>query len=230
MIDDQLVLAEARDPYLLDAAGAAALLRDAPWDRFAAVGDSGAAGVTEALAGYATRTWFDRVTAWLRAARPGLAQLNLGRRDALAREVTADQLPAVLRFAPDLTAVLAGGNDILQRRFDPAVTAAEITRVVTALGQAGSAVVLTGVFDITVSPYVPARYRAVMSERIGQLTRIIRDVAGATGALYVDLPAHPAATEAIYSTDGLHLNARGQAILAAEVTRRLGRHLSGPAA
>src|ERR1700734_3168960 len=124
MTDDRPPSAESRDPYLLDAAGAAALLSGAPWDRFAAVGDSGAAGVTEPLAGYATRSWFDRVAAWLRAARPGLVTLNLGRRDALARQVAAEQLPSALRFGPELTAVLAGGNDILQRHFDPAGTAA----------------------------------------------------------------------------------------------------------
>jgi hypothetical protein len=57
-MDDQLPPNEAQGPYLLAAAAAAALLRDAPWTGFAAVGDSGAAGITQALAGYATRSWF----------------------------------------------------------------------------------------------------------------------------------------------------------------------------
>jgi lysophospholipase L1-like esterase len=221
---------EADDPYLLPGKEADALLRDAPWIRFAAVGDSTAAGITEAFPGYATRSWFDRVDERLRIAQPSLVQLNLGRSRALAAQVRAEQLAAAVAFAPDLTVVLSGGNDILQRQFDPDATAGEIASVVSALVDAGSTVVMTGVFDITNSPYVPERYRQVMSERIAQLSAVIASIARQFDVLHAALGEHPAGTEAIYSTDGLHLNARGQAILATEVMRCLGRQLmpAGP--
>jgi lysophospholipase L1-like esterase len=223
MTEDQLLPAEANDPYLLSAGGAALLLRGAPWTRFAAVGDSGAAGVTEALAGYACRTWFDRVADRLAIAQPALVRLNLGRRDATAARVTAEQLEPALEFAPDLAAVLSGGNDILRRQFDADATAADIATVVSALRDAGSTVVMTGLFDITNSPGVAPKYRQVMSERIARLSGVIAAIARESGALYVDLPAHPAGAEAIYGSDGLHLNSRGQAILATEVLLLLGR-------
>lgn len=221
---------EADDPFLPGDSEAALALRGASWTRFAAVGDSGAAGVTEAFAGYATRSWFDRVAEHLRAQRPALTVLNLGTPDVLASAVRQEQLGRALEFAPDLVAVLSGGNDILRRNFAAEATGADIAAVAGALKGAGSTVVMTGLFDISVSPYVPEKYRQVMSERIAVLSRVIADVARDNDALYVDLPSHPAGSEAIYSSDGLHLNARGQAILAAEVVRCLGRHLAGQTA
>ncbi|MBO3747416.1 SGNH/GDSL hydrolase family protein [Streptosporangiaceae bacterium NEAU-GS5] len=218
------------DPYVIGDDAAAALLTGMPWARFAAVGDSGAAGETEAFEGYRTRSWFDQVAEWLRMARFALVARNFGRRDVRAAEVRAWQLGPALEFEPDLAAVLSGGNDLLQRDFDPGATGDEIAKVVGALREAGATVLMTGLFDITVSPYVEERYRKVMSERIARLTAVIREIATAHDAVYVDLPNHPAATEAIYSSDGLHLNARGQAILATEVARALSLRagLAGP--
>lgn len=221
--------AEAADPFLIDAGTAALMLHAAPWRRFVAVGDSGAAGVTEPLDGYATVSWFDRVAQCLRAVQPSFAALNLGTRDVLAAQVRQAQLGPAIAFAPDLAAVLSGGNDILRPQFDPAATRAEIAAVVTGLAGAGATVLLTGLFDITCSPHVPPKYRKMMRERIALLSDVIASIAADCGALYVDLPAHPAGSEAIYSSDGLHLNARGQAIAAAEMVRCLGRALAARA-
>ncbi|HEX6471604.1 MAG TPA: SGNH/GDSL hydrolase family protein [Streptosporangiaceae bacterium] len=216
---------ERDDPYLLSADDCARLLRDAPWTRFAAVGDSGAEGITEPVDGYSTRPWFDRVAAELRQVRPHLATRNFGKKNLLATEVRATQLEPALEFGPDLVVVLSGGNDILQREFSPAGTESEIVEVVSVFLDRGMTVVTMGLFDITTSPYVPEKYRKVMSERIALLSGMVRDIAERLGALHVDLPSHPAGKEAIFSTDGLHLNARGQAIVATETVRRLGCHL-----
>jgi lysophospholipase L1-like esterase len=217
---------EAQDPYLLDNDEAARLLRDAPWHRFAALGDSAAEGVTEALPGYASRPWFDRVAEHLRAVRPELATLNLGRRNLFAAQVRQTQLEPALRFAPDLVAVVSGGNDILQRTFDGDAVRAEILGVVEPLRAAGATVLMMGLFDITRSPHVPERYRQPMSERLRLLSDMVREIAARFGLPHVDLPAHPAGDEEIFSTDGLHLNARGQAIVAAETVRVLGAYLA----
>jgi lysophospholipase L1-like esterase len=216
---------ETGDPYLISAEESARLLRNAPWSRFAAVGDSGAEGITEPVAGYATRPWFDRVAAGLRQVRPDLVSRNFGKMNLVASQVRETQLDPALEFAPDLVAVLSGGNDIIQREFRPAQTEPEIVKVISAFRDRGTTVVTMGLFDITTSPYVPEKYRKVLSERIALLSEMVREIAQRLGALHVDLPSHPAGKEAIYSTDGMHLNARGQAIVAAEAVRRLGRHL-----
>jgi lysophospholipase L1-like esterase len=217
---------EAEDPYLLADREAAQLLRDAPWNRFVAIGDSGAEGVTEALPGYATRPWFDRVAEHLRGVRPGLATLNLGQRNLFAAQVRATQLEPALRFAPDLAAVLSGGNDILQRTFDGDAVRTEILGIIEPLRAAGATVFTMGLFDITRSPHVPDRYREQMRERIRRLSEMAREIAAQFGLPHVDLPSHPAGGEEIFSTDGLHLNARGQAIVAAETVRVLGAYLA----
>jgi lysophospholipase L1-like esterase len=218
---------EIDDPYLLRDGEGTRLLAAAPWKRFVAVGDSGAEGATEPAPGYETRPWFDRVAEQLRQVRPESAALNLGKRNLFAAEVRATQLEPALQFAPDLAAVLSGGNDILQKSFDMDATEAEVVPVIAALRDTGAAVITMGLFDITASPYVPDKYRKIMSERIGQLSEMMRRLARDHGALHVDLPSHPAGQEAIFASDGLHLNARGQAIVAAETIRRLGRYLAG---
>jgi lysophospholipase L1-like esterase len=225
MGNDRPPTAESGDPYLIGAEESARLLRNAPWSRFAAVGDSGAEGTTEPVAGYATRPWFDRVADDLRRIRPGLVSRNFGKQNLVASEVRVTQLDPALEFAPDLVAVLSGGNDIVQREFHPEQTEPEIVKVISAFRDRGTTVVTMGLFDITTSLYVPEKYRKVLSERIALLSEMVREIAERLGALHVDLPSHPAGKEDIYSTDGLHLNARGQAIVAGETVRRLARHL-----
>jgi lysophospholipase L1-like esterase len=225
MATDRPPPGEIADPYLLTTEDTAKLLRNAPWSRFAGVGDSIVEGITEAVHGYATLSWFDRVGDDLGRARPDLVSRNFGKKDMLAAQVSADQLEPALDFAPDLVAVVAGGNDILQREFDPQRTEAEIVKVVSAFVDRGAIVITMGLFDITVSGLVPEKYRKVMSERITLLSEGVRDIAQRLGALHIHLTTHPSGKEDIYSSDGLHLNARGQAIVAAEVIRTLGVHL-----
>jgi lysophospholipase L1-like esterase len=218
-------LSEENDPYLLTAEDTSKLLRNAPWSRFAAVGDSIVEGITEAVDGYATLQWVDRVSDDLRRIRPDLVTRNFGKRDMLATQIRADQLAPALDFAPDLVAVVAGGNDILQREFDLEHTQSEIVKMVSAFHERDAIVITMGLFDITVSAHVPEKYRKPLSERLTLLSEGVRDVAQRLGALHIHFTTHPSGKEDIYSSDGLHLNARGQAIVAAEVVRTLGAHL-----
>ncbi|KAB1988196.1 SGNH/GDSL hydrolase family protein [Streptomyces triticiradicis] len=216
---------EADDPYLLSAGETARVLADAPWKRLAVVGDSGAEGVTEAFEGYRCLPWSERFVEELRTVQPDLAFVNLGLRNLFAAQVRETQLAPALEFRPDLAVVFSGGNDMLQRHFDIDAVESELERVVAPLRETGCTVLTSGLFDITVSPYVDERYRKPMSERIAAWSERTKQVAARLGAVHVDLPRHPAGTEEIYSTDGLHLNARGQAILCTEIVRSLAGHL-----
>jgi hypothetical protein len=61
-----------------------------------------------------------------------------------------------------------------------------------------------------------------MSARLVQFCDVTRAVAAQHGAIHVRLRDHPAAEDpSIFSRDGLHLNVRGHAIVAAEVGRAL---------
>ena len=181
--------------------------------------------MSEPVDGYRDLVWADRVVEQLERAQPSLQYVNLGRRDLLAAQVRETQLQPAMKFEPDLAVAFSGGNDLLQRTFEVDVLEAELVATLTPFAERSITVVTSGLFDITNSPHVQERYRAVMSQRIAQYSELVKRVAARLGLLYLDLPSHPANTEDIYSTDGLHLNARGQAILATEVMRALGRQL-----
>jgi lysophospholipase L1-like esterase len=189
-----------------------------PWKRFVVVGDSMAEGVREPTPGYADLGWADRVANSLQGAN----YLNLGRRNLLAAEVRATQLEPALAFAPDLAAVLCGGNDLMRRDHDPDAVEADLEAIVAALRAAGSEVIMMAPFDISQTELLPddhkARWRSLI-ERMGDLAE---RVAERHDAVLVDFRRHPASADAgIYSSDRIHLNARGHAICAAEMLRVL---------
>ncbi|NUU21183.1 MAG: SGNH/GDSL hydrolase family protein, partial [Streptomycetaceae bacterium] len=194
---------ESADPYCLSPEAVTAALAGAPWQRYVVIGDSIAEGVREAVPGYTDSGWADRVADGLRGVRPDLQYRNLGKRDLVSSKVRSTQLEPALEFRPDLAAVVAGGNDILGKTFDEDAVETELARIISSLRSIGCTVVTMGLFDITQSPYVPEKYRAVMQERLRLLADRTRAVSFRMGCLYVDLPAHPSGAEEIYASDGL---------------------------
>ncbi len=115
---------EADGPYLTQQAGDTTL----PWARFVVVGDSMAEGIGDPTPGYEHLGWADRVANSLEA-----EYLNLGKRNLLAAEVRATQLERALTFAPDLAAVLCGGNDPMRPDHDPEAVEKDVDGIVGAL-------------------------------------------------------------------------------------------------
>jgi lysophospholipase L1-like esterase len=207
---------------VLPFASQVALLGGAPWRRVAVLGDSIAEGVREPHDGYLDLSWIDRIADPLRAVAPGLTAMNLGVRDLLAAEVRERQLEAALAFRPDLSIVAAGGNDALRRSFVPEQVAGELDGIVGPLRQAGSDVLMIELMDIVSSGLVRAEYAGPLDERMRALADITRAVAGRHDAMLVEMRGHPASADRdVYSSDRLHLNARGHAIVAAEAVRVL---------
>jgi lysophospholipase L1-like esterase len=210
------------EPEFLPFASQVALLRGAPWRRVAVLGDSIAEGVREPYDGYLDLSWIDRIADPLRAVAPGLTVMNLGVRDFLAAEVRERQVDAALAFQPDLAIVAAGGNDALRRSFAPEQVARELEGIVGPLRQAGADVLMIELMDIVASGLVPAEYAGPLDERMRALAEITRAVADRQGAMLVEMRGHPASADpTVYSSDRLHLNARGHAIVAAEAVRVL---------
>jgi lysophospholipase L1-like esterase len=207
---------------VLPFASQVALLGGAPWRRVAVLGDSIAEGVREPHDGYLDLSWIDRIADPLRAVAPGLTVMNLGVRDLLAAEVRERQLEAALAFQPDLSIVAAGGNDALRRSFVPEQVARELDGIVGPLRQAGADVLMIELMDIVSSGLVPAEYAGPLDERMRALADITRTVAARHGAMLVEMRGHPASADPdVYSSDRLHLNARGHAIVATEAVRVL---------
>ncbi|TDD34958.1 SGNH/GDSL hydrolase family protein [Actinomadura sp. KC06] len=219
---------EQTDEYALPTETAAQLLAGAPWRRMVTIGDSVAAGIHEAVPGYRDLSWSERIEDVLATVNPGFQALNLGVRDLVTAEVRATQLAPALEFEPDLAFVMCGGNDMLRPGFDPAAVKAELAAMVSALRKAGADVVTFGMLDITQAGLVPAEYEAYISRNTRVLAELTRELSKELGAIYVHFTDHPLSTDkGIYSSDRLHLNARGQAFAAAEKMRALARHLTG---
>jgi lysophospholipase L1-like esterase len=216
---------EQNDPYLISDDEARRLLAAAPWRRFLVLGDSIAEGMGEPSPGYADLTWFERVRGVLSAAQPDLALLNLARRDLRAAAVVSEQLPEGLAFAPDLAVVIAGGNDLFGRVFDPDAVEAELDKIVAGLTGVGATVVLVTLMDIVKA--VPQLAGGAM-ERLPVLNDRIRAVARRHDGLVLDAFIHPmCADRNVYSADFKHPTMRGHAILATETLRVLATRLPG---
>jgi len=207
---------------------AAELLKDAPWQRLAIIGDSVAEGIREPVPGYPDLSWTDHLEEALTAVNPGFTSLNLGLRNLLAAQVREQQLEKALAFEPDLAIVTAGGNDMFRRRFDDEGVRAELTTMVGAFRAIGADVVTIGLMDITRAGLGDPRWRAVSSDHSRRLAELTAEVAADLGAIHVhngrgsDAETDPA----IYSSDQIHLNARGHAIAAANTIRTLTAHLA----
>jgi EmrB/QacA subfamily drug resistance transporter len=189
-----------------------------PYRRFAVIGDSIAEGVREPVTGYENLGWADRVARALDG-----EYLNLGKRNLLASQVRSGQLRDALAFKPDLTAVACGGNDLM-RGAAPDEVERELDAIVGPLRAAGSEVVLFAPFDMSRTELVPEPHREAWHGLIEQMGTLAERVARRHGALLVDFRDHPASADpGIYSSDRIHLNARGHAICAAITLRALGQ-------
>jgi lysophospholipase L1-like esterase len=210
-------VSEANDPHLASQPD----LTLTPYRRFVVVGDSMAAGTGDPAPGYEHLGWADRIA---RALGSDAEYLNLGKRNLLAAEVRATQLEPALAFKPDLAAVVCGGNNLMRPDHDRAVVEAEVNAIVRALRDAGSEVIMFAPFDMSTSDVLPEDYKPRWRALIQSMADLARRVARRNGALLVEFGEHPAGADAsIYSSDRIHLNARGHAICAAGTARALAR-------
>jgi lysophospholipase L1-like esterase len=220
---------ELTDQYCLRDGEPEALLDGHPWRRFVVVGDSVAEGQREPTPGYPDVSWADRIATELRKQQPALAYLNLGQRNMRAAQVRQQQLAEALGFRPDLALVACGGYDLFQPDYDSDGVERELAVIVSAFRDRDCDVITVGMFDVSRSPHVPAKYRQLLSGRLHALSETAEAVAAEHGALYFDLTSHPAsASPDLYSSDGRHGTGRSHAIAAAECLRRLGAHVARP--
>lgn len=181
------------------------------WHRIAVLGDSIAVHPGEPVDGYPTLTWAECL---VRTLDPDV-YLNLGVAGARAAEISAEQLGPGLAFRPDLAVVAAGANDAARRSFRPEEVEAELAGMIGPLSRAGALVVTLGCFDLsaTLGADTARRLRALgaLTERLSRLH----------GGLHLDFAHHPAQHDGVLGADGLHINARGHAVVAAALLAAL---------
>lgn len=187
--------------------------------RYVAIGDSQSEGLNDGDDDGGYRGWADRLAERIAVFEPDVRYANLAIRGRLARQVREEQLAPALAMQPDLASVVAGVNDLLRPKFDPAAVAAELEIAYSALSAAGARV-LTMAFP-TLGAGMPGG-GAIMA-RISALNTQIRAAAGRHGVVVVDLEAYPVSTDPrLWSWDRLHLNEAGHDRLSAAAASALG--------
>jgi lysophospholipase L1-like esterase len=208
---------EKTDPLCLPPAHAARLLARAPWRRFAAVGDSLAAGVGDPSPGYLAQGWPARVAGVLRRVQPGLAYRNLAEPGVSAAATLRTQTGPLAAFRPDLVHVSCGANDLFRPEPDfTALTAAlrEVYARAAATGAQLTTFTLGRAFRVPAFPD--------FTDRVRRLNDVIRGLAADHRAVLVDMWDHPVNDRPdLLSADRVHFAGAGQAVLAAEVVRGL---------
>lgn len=185
------------------------------WQRYVAIGDSTSEGLDDPDGRGGYRGWADRFAEHVAAVHPGLEYANLAIRGRQTHQIQAEQLPLALELRPDLCTVVAGVNDILRRRFDPDEVAERIGEMQTAL-IGGGATVLTFTMPDPVRVMPMAR---PLRGRFTAYNQALRQVTARTGAILLDLAAHPVAGDPrLWSLDRLHANSLGH--------ERIGRALA----
>ncbi len=218
-LSDTLSRTEATDPLLLTDEAARALLADAPWRRFAAVGDSLALGVGDPSPGYRALGWSDRLAELLTAVHPDTVYRNTGRIGATVEQIIAEQLDAVREFAPDLVHVSAGGNDLFLPG-GPKDLARHLDTLFGAVAETGAQIVAFTIANVWDSERM-APMRG-LREPMDALNRTVRATAARHGALLVEFWDHPVRLRPdAMSADLIHFATSAQAVVTTEVVRAL---------
>ncbi|RDI63757.1 SGNH/GDSL hydrolase family protein [Nocardia pseudobrasiliensis] len=215
-------LTEQTDPYCLTTVDAAALLYDAPWHRFGVVGDSLSAGMGDPTPGYANSGWADRVAAVLKLVNPALTYLNTAEPGATTAATLDGQFDRMLEFEPDLLHLPCGPNDILRQRPDFEAVETLMRRMYALAARTGARLMT---FTLGKAYAVPNF--SDWHERIVTMNDITRRIARDHDAVVIDAWAHPINERPnLLSADRIHFSTSGQAVLAAEVVKRLAHLLA----
>jgi len=187
------------------------MTEDQAWHRIAVLGDSIAVHRGDPVDGYPTRTWAERLVL---ALAPDEYR-NFGVSGARAAQIRAGQLAPALTFRPDLAILAAGANDAARRSFRPDLVEPDLAGMIGALSRSGALVVTLGCFDLS------RTLGAEAAGRLRDLGRLTERLSHRHGGLHIDFSEHPEQRDGVLGADGLHINARGHAVVAATLLTAL---------
>ncbi|MFI9400781.1 SGNH/GDSL hydrolase family protein [Nocardia sp. NPDC052316] len=215
---------EETDPFCIPPLEAAALLFDAPWRRFAVIGDSLSAGTSDPTPGYATLGWPDRVADVLRRVRPDLAYLNIAVVGATTAEILRHQADRMREFAPDLLHLPSGANDIVRRTPNFGEIEQTLRDMYRMAADTGAQLTTFALSKNYVVPVFPDFH-----DRVRRLNDINRALAAEFDAALIDMWDHPVNDRSnLLGADGIHFSTASQAVLASEVVKQLAHLLDTP--
>jgi lysophospholipase L1-like esterase len=187
--------------------------------RYVAIGDSTTEGLEDPDGQGGYRGWANRFAEHLAAAHGPIEYANLAIRGSETHQIRAGQLARAVAMKPDVSTVVAGVNDLLRPRFDLDVVAGEVRSMIQALRDVGATVLTFTMPDLArVMPMA-----RLVRTRLHALNARLRETCSATGAVLLDLEAHPFAGDArLWHEDRLHANSLGHQRIAAGLAHHFG--------
>ncbi len=189
------------------------------FERYVAIGDSSTEGLDDPDGRGGFRGWANRLADRVARAQGRLLYANLGVRGRTTRAILDEQLEPALALRPDLATIFSGTNDVVSSRFDVDAFARDFGTIQRRLVEAGATVLSFTLPDLT--PVMPLARRVM--PRVLAMNEALRVVSRETGAILVDVAAHPVASDPrLWSEDRLHANAVGHARIAEALAHALG--------
>lgn len=187
--------------------------------RYVAIGDSSTEGLEDPDGQGGYRGWSARLAERLAGAQGSVEYANFAIRGRTTRQILDQQLAPALALEPDLVSMFSGTNDVIARRFDLAALARDLEALQRPFVGTGATVLTFTLPDLT--PVMPAA--RWLAPRVEALNQVLRELCDRTGALLVDLAAHPVASDPrLWNEDRLHANSQGHTRIAAALAQALG--------
>ena len=166
---------------------------------FAVVGDSAASGVGDSDDHGNHFGWTYHLA---KAFHEPLVYINASRPGARSAEVLNVQLPKVLDHAPELAAVIVGGNDLLRSNFSPDIFEKNLRQTLVELVSNGSTIMLLELHDPTVIVPMPYLVSRICRRRVSAVNAATHRLSKEFGA--VTLPTR--ALSGIYEREKWHVD------------------------
>jgi len=166
---------------------------------FAVVGDSAASGVGDSDDYGNHFGWTYHLA---KAFHEPLVYINASRPGARSAEVLNVQLPKVLEHAPELAAVIVGGNDLLRSNFSPQIFESNLRKTLVELVSSGSTIMLLELHDPTVIVPMPYLVGRICRRRVKAVNEATHRLSKEFGA--VTLPTR--ALSGIYEREKWHVD------------------------
>ena len=189
------------------------------YERYVAIGDSTSEGLDDPDGRGGYRGWANRLAERLAERQGSVLYANLAIRGRTTRQIRETQLDRAVAMRPDLATVVAGTNDVLRRRFDPAGFGRDLEAMQGALVNVGATVLTFTLPDLT--PVMP--FARVLGDRVARMNDEIRGACARSGAILCDFAAVPVASDPrLWSDDRLHANSAGHARIAEALAHAAG--------
>jgi len=166
---------------------------------FAVIGDSAASGVGDSDD---CGNYFGWTYHLAKAFQEPLVYINASRPGARSAEVLNIQLPKVLPHAPELAAVVVGGNDLLRSNFSPDIFERNLRETLVKLVSNGSTIMLLQLHDPTVIVPMPYLIGRICRRRVKAVNEATHRLSKEFGA--VTLPTR--SLSGIYEREKWHVD------------------------